>query len=249
MGTTCLGWRLRLDRYQGVGLSLMAFGLPFALFSYYIVLDVTLTALGLACLILGSVVYLLPSDPVPTRELRAMVEASALNIEALLEEYDAREGAVYLPPRDGRVACYVPLTEFRDGVLSSVMSAPVRVIVDAGGSRGLLVFPPGSEVIRMAEIGEDSGVEDALVYVLVDFLEAVRSVKSVDNGDVTVVQFTHPVVSTEMPRYVQCLGSMASSLAGCVLARVLGALVVFLGEDVSGDSFTARFRVIPFEQA
>jgi len=230
-----------VDRVAGAGLSLIVFGVVFGGYSYLVVGDSTYTALGLACVVLGAVMVMVPSSPVPLSAVRAMVEGSAVNVEALLEEYEARGKAVYLPPRDRRVYCYVPLGEFSDADLAGVLRSPVRVLA---GSGGLMVFPPGAEVVRLCDLGEEAGLEDALSYVLVDYLEAVDSVKAAEAGDNLVVQVTGPRMETGFPLFAACLGSAVVSVAGCVAAWVKGEPVVFLGEDRVKGSVTARFRVV-----
>jgi hypothetical protein len=233
-----------VDSYTGLGIVMGVFGLPFALFSYYVLMDSTLTALGLACLVVGSVLVFTPSNPVPRQSVRAIMEASVVNVEALLEEYDASMNAVYLPPRDGRVFAFLPLNEYSDQAVTRLGNVPVRVIVESGAIRGLMVLPPGSEAVRLADLGEDSGVEDALNYVLVDFLESVESVQSVTTGSNVVVQFKKPVLTSEYSRFNMLLGSLPASIAGCVIAGVLDAPVSYLSEDISDDSYTVRFRVL-----
>ncbi len=51
-----------LDRYSGVGLGLMVFGAPFAVYSYVVLLNTPLAALGLACVVLGGTLLLVPGS-------------------------------------------------------------------------------------------------------------------------------------------------------------------------------------------
>ena len=233
------------DPYIRAGAVLMVFGVPFALYSYLVLLDVTFTALGLASVVLGATALLIPSSPVPAGTVRAMVEGASVNVEALLEEYDASSRAFYLPPVDGRVYCFVPLSGDVGGwQLDRIMDGPVRVISEVAGGRGLVVFPPGSEIVRLSLLGEESGLEDALSFVLVDYLEAVESVRAVESGDRVVVQLNKFRMDTGFPRVKLCLGSIPVSTAGCVLAWVTGKPVRFVDEDGSGDSTTATFQVM-----
>ena len=233
------------DPYIHAGVVLMVFGVPFAVYSYFVLLDVTFTAIGLASVVLGATALLIPSSPVPAGTVRAMVEGASVNVEALLEEYDATLQAYYFPPVDGRVYCFVPLTgDVAGWQLDRILDAPVRVITEGAGVRGLMVFPPGSEIVRLSLLGEESGLEDALNYVLVDYLEAVESVKAVESGDRIVVQLDRYRMDTEFPRVKLCLGSISVSTAGCVLAWVTGRPVQFVVEDSSGESVIATFRVM-----
>jgi len=231
-----------LDRYQALALVLTGFGLPLAVFSYLILFNVPLTALGFACVILGATAAFIPSSPVPAATVRAMVEGASVNIEALLEEFNARERAVYLPPRDGRVYAYVPLTP-NPGTDAAwaAQKAPMRVVTEADGEPGLLVFPPGSEIVRLSLLSPEAGVEDALSHVLVDFMESVESVKAVRDGGRVVVDMKTARAETEFPRFRKTLGSMSTSTAGCVLSTVLGAPVILQSEQVEEGKIRAVF--------
>lgn len=235
----------QVDPYVRAGVVLIVFGAPFAAYSYWVLSNVTFTALGLASVILGVTAVLVPSSPVPADSVRVMVEAASVNIEALLEEHDATLKAVYMPPVDGRVYCFVPLTgDLGDWQVEQLKATPLRVSNEFGSVRGVSVFPSGSEVVRLSGLGEESGVEDALSFVLVDFLESVEGVKAVRSGDRFVVQLDKIRADTVYPRVRMCLGSSASSVAGCVLAWVMCKPVQFLGEEQLGDSVTASFRLI-----
>ncbi len=237
-----------LDRYLSFGLGLIVFGGPFVIYSYFILLNIPLTAFGFACVILGATTLLVPSSPVPAETVRAMVEGSSINIEALLEEFDAQEKCVYLPPRDGRSWAYVPLSS-SPGVSTAwkALEAPVRVMTEVEGELGLMVFPPGSEIVRLSMLSEESGLEEALNYVLVDFLEAIDSVKAITVEDRVTVQMENPRISTDFPRFKMVLGSIPTSLAGCVISNVLDKPMWFLEETVLGRQIRATFRIAPLD--
>jgi hypothetical protein len=234
---------LALDRYQLLGLSLSSFGAVFASYSYLVLLSVPLTALGLACIILGSTLLMVPGSPVPKHQMRAMMEGSLVNLEALLEEFDVRGKAVYLPPSEGRVYAFIPVQENVDLGAINPRQVPVRVLSEAGGVRGVTVFLPGSEAVRLSLLPGEVGAEDALNYVLVDFIEAVESVKFVRRGGEAVVELGKPRAASEYSRVNECLGSYAVSVAGCVLAHVLRSPVHYRGEEASGDSILGYFLV------
>jgi hypothetical protein len=234
-----------LDRYVGLGLIFAVFGVPLAFFSWFVLLNTPLTALGLGCVVLGATLVLVPSSPVPRETVRAMVEGACVGVEAMLEEFDARLPCVYLPPREGRVCAYAPLSmnPGYEGV-AAAMRAPLRVLSDAGGGRALMVFPPGSEIVRISGLGEESGIDEALGYVLVDFLEEVEGVKAVREGDRVLVEMVGGRVETGFPRYRMVLGSLPTSVAGCVLSATLGKPVAFMDEEASGKTLSATFRVL-----
>lgn len=221
----------------------MSFGAVFAGYSYAVLSSVPLTALGLACVILGSTLLMVPGSAVPAREVRAMMEGCLVNVEALLEELDARGKAVYMPPTDGRVYAFVPFPENANVGELDPGSVPRRVFTEAGGVRGVTIFPPGSEVVRLSLLPEEAGAEDALSRVLVDFIEAVESVKYVRRGAEAVVELSRPRIASEQPRVNGSLGSFSVSVAGCVLAYVLRCPVHFKGEEASGGRVVGYFEV------
>ena len=230
---------MKLDGYQLLGLSLTSFGLVFGAYSYEVLLSVPLTSLGVACLVLGLTLLLVPSNPVPTQQIRAMMEGSLVNIEALLEEFNAQGKATYVPSED-RVYAFIPTVEA--SVKVNPGRTPVRVLTEAGGVPGLIVFPPGSVAVRLASLPEEVGVEDALAHVLVDFLEICESVKAVNEQGRVIVEINNPRTDTEYPRVNRSLGSAAVSVAGCVLARVTGSPVYLQSEDGT-DKKVAVFEV------
>ena len=222
---------MALDRYQLLGAALIAFGVLVAPYSYVVLLSVPLTSLGLACVILGATLLMVPGSPMPAHQIRALIESSLVNIEAMLEEYDAEGKAVYLPPNDDHVHTFVPLMRDVDLGVFDASRMPLRVVTEHRGVKGLLLYPPGAEAVRLSLLPEDVGAEDALSHVLVDFLEAVASVKAVEKGREVVVELAGPRAGTEYPRVNRCLGSYPVSVAGCVLAKVYGAPVRYAGEE------------------
>ncbi len=109
----------------------------------------------------------------------------------------------------------------------------------------MMVFPPGSEVVRLSALEEESGTEDALSYVLVDFLEAAESVKAVEAGQRIIVNITKPRIRSDFPGFNKCLGTLPTSIAGCVLAQVLGKPVGLVEEQATPQQVTATFEVPP----
>jgi hypothetical protein len=172
-----------------------------------------------------------------------MMEASCINIEAVLEEFDAKGKAIYLPPKNGRVYSFVTLDNYIKVDPLKVVDAPLRVLSKYCGSPSLIVFPPGSEAVRLASIPEDSGIEESLSFVLVDFLEAAESIKSIENEDRIIVEINKPKVITEFPRYKISLGSLTTSIAGCVLSHVKKTPVYFINEENFSQKITATFEV------
>jgi len=174
-----------------------------------------------------------------------MVEGSLVNVEALLEEFDARGRAVYHQPNDGRVHAFIPISANPNLGAFSPAVVPNRVLIEAGGVRGVTIFPPGSEAVRLSQLPEGAEPEAALNHVLMDFLEVVESVRYVSSGARAVVELAGPRVASGYPRVNECLGSYTVSIAGCVLAHVLRRPVEYGGEEESGGDVLGYFKVAP----
>ena len=232
-------------RYFSFGAGIAAFGAVVAYVSYYFLFSVPFAALGIACVILGAATLALPESPVPSGAVRGVIHASVLNVEALLEEFDAREKAVYLPPRDGQSVAFVPLSSNpHPPSVGDLMSAPRRLVSEAGGVPVLLVIPPGSELVRASELSEASGLEDAIQYILTEVSELCSSVKAVTVGDRLVVEMTGINVKTEAAKYLATLGSIPASVAASVAATVNKKGVTLVSEAVDRNRSTATFRVL-----
>lgn len=232
-----------IDQYTAAGVGLVVFGALFADFAFLILLNVPLTALGISCVVLGVTTVLIPEKPILSSNIRSMIKGSCLNIEALLEEFDAEERCVYLPPRDGRVFAYVPLHTSHD--LSNAwqaMEAPIRVVTEVGGEPGLMIFLPVSDDM-LSSIGEDSKAEEALSNILVEQLGFLESVKEAESGDKVVVRMSGSRMETDLPRFKKVLGSLPTSIAGCVLAFVFDKPLALIEEEVSGRVITATFEI------
>jgi hypothetical protein len=232
-----------VDQYTAAGIGLVVFGALFADFAFLILLNVPLTALGISCVVLGITTVLIPENPILASNIRSMIKGSCLNIEALLEEFDVEERCVYLPPRDGRVFAYVPLTAGHGlSNLWQAMEAPIRVVTEVGGEPGLMVFLPVLDDM-LSSIGEGSKAEEALSNILVEKLEFLESVKEAESGDKVVVRMSGSRVETDLPRFKKVLGSLPTSIAGCVLAFILDKPLALIEEEVSGRVITATFEV------
>ena len=232
-------------RYFSFGAGIAAFGAVVAYVSYYFLFSVPFAALGIACVILGAATLTLPESPVPSGAVRGVIQASVMNVEAVLEEFDAHEKAVYLPPKDGQSVAFVPLSSnphLPD--YDALASAPRRLVSEAGGVPVLMVVPPGAELVRASELSESSGLEDAIQYILTEVSELCSSAKAVVTGDRLVVEMKGIKVKTEAAKYLVTLGSIQASIAASVAATVLKKGVALVSEDAQGKNSTATFRVM-----
>jgi len=119
----------------------------------------------------------------------------------------------------------------------------LRVVTEVRGEPGLFVFPPGSEVVRLSLLSPGVGVEGALIHVLVDFLEIVDSVRAFRDGERIVVEMGASRVETSFPRFRMVLGSLCTSIAGCVLSTVIDVPVLLQDEQVEERRIRSVFQV------
>lgn len=232
-----------MDNYRYLGIVFISFSIPFSLYSYFILLNVPFSAFGLSTLILGLTLMQVPSSPVPARQIAAMIEASLVNIESLLEEYDALGKAVYIPFND-RVNAFIPLSGENTLIEIDVSEIHIRVLTRIGETDGLLVFPPGSELVRLALLPEDTGLEDALNTVLVDNSELVESIKAVRNRDEIIVELHKPKQNIDFDRVNKSLGSLGVSIAGSVISQVTKMPVALENEVKEARKTTGFYKVM-----
>lgn len=225
-------------------MALASFGTVFTLFAYQLMANTAFTALGFACIVLGATLALTPPTPIPKLSVRALVEGGVATVEALLEEFEVEERAVYLPPRENRPYAIVPLSSNPGHVdVGKVVRRPLRVVNHVDGTPILTIFPPASEVVRLSDLSAGAGLEDGVRLVLVDFVEGAESVKVVRTGKEVVVEIVNPLVKTDFPRFKRVMGSLAASIAGCALATALDSPVVFRDEQVESGRVRAVFEV------
>jgi len=222
--------------YQHLGLALLAFGAVVSATSFFVLQSVPLTALGLGAIMVGIASAMLPPTSVPSSLVKEMLQNSATNIEAILEEFNVKGRALYLPPRDGRVTAFISIEDKPVLEVASSGEVPLRVLSMAGGSRGVTVFPPGSELPKSQDSYRETTYEDLLRSVLVDASELADSVKITSQGDIEVVEIKSAKVVPRLPKFDACLGSLPSSVAASALAYKTNSRVSIEGEERYGDS-------------
>lgn len=185
-----------MNRLNALGLGLVVVGAILAPFCYLVIYSIPLTVLGIALAIIGIVMLLTPQHLIPHQVVKALIIGSINNIEAILEEFNASHKAIYLSPKEGRIYAYVPLLVNPTLPTSiEIEKARRRVITYVNESPGLIIYPQGSEVVKLAGLSEISDPESALYniesnlsYVLLDFTELVSGVRA----NILKAQFIEP---------------------------------------------------------
>ena len=198
--------------------------------------SVPIASFGLALLVIGALLVLIVPEPVPRDALKALLKDSVRNVEMILEESALRNRAYFMRTEDGEVRAFVPLSESEAGVSVAVLReidrSPRRFIVSHKGTRGLLVVPPGNEIVRMAGVAEGTDLEEALRSVLVDYSDLASGVLAVeeDDGGTSKIQISNPALSSDSPHLRDSLGTPVSCVACCVAAVARGAPVTIVEE-------------------
>lgn len=235
-----------LDRDQIIGLILLIFGAWFAAVSYNILNIIPFTALGLACIVLGVSIAMVPDSPRSNQLITTMAESSCVQVEAMLDDTKAKERAVYSPNNEGKIVTYIPLNPNYLRNKWKTNDTSTDMVTTIGSIPTLIVTPPGSEIVRLAGLergGDESDVEKALTYVFVEFLEAAESVKSYSEGEKVFVLIKKPRISTNFSRFNAVLGSYVTSISGCVVAHVLDKPMRLVDEQVNDAVVRAIFEV------
>jgi len=236
-----------IDRQTVVGLLLAVAGILFSEFSVFVIKSVPLLAVGLSSLILGVVTITIPGNSIPKDYVRAILIESYVNVEGILEQFDAKEKCIFLPPRDKRVFAYIPLgsNPTRTSSLQAwkAMEAPIRVLTEIEGKRRLMVFlPVPFKILSKADPG--SKPEEALNYILIEQLEILESVKAIESSNKIAVKMSGFLVETEFPRVKKVLGSLPTCIAGCILSHILRKPVLLLKEELFNRTIMATFEML-----
>lgn len=253
-----------MGKFARIGAGLAGFGAILSAFSYFVLGSVPLTALGLAFCILGCVVLIFPEYLVPHQLVKGMISGATANIEATLEEFAATQKAVYLPPKEGKVYIFVPLSNNPSyPEFSKIADTPKRIISNIDGHSGLFIYPPGSDVVvlsgvageRETKIEEEKEnkdfflndflpqLENAISYLLVDFSEFCSKVQIGFKENRAILRMRNVKLNIEVPRFTKVLGSLPASLAACAIAQITRTPVKIIEEKQEGKWVRVVFEV------
>lgn len=206
------------DANLTLGSCVSVFGAVFSLTSYLLIGSVPLTAMGIGLVIVGIAWALTPPNPLPREVVKNLVRSSCSNIEVLLEALGANEKAVYVPVKDGReVVAYVPIRKAGALTLEDIAKSEGRIVVNRGGSFGVIVTPPKVSLSNPHPSAESLDVHSMLEHVLVES-EVATSVKSVAKGNMIIVEVKGLRIDINYPRFRNVMGSLPSSIAAQAVA-------------------------------
>jgi len=118
------------------------------------------------------------------------------------------------------------------------------MITSVDGKAGLFIFPPGSEAVKLADVEKGLDVEEAVRFVLVEFLEGAESVKAFIENNIVTLEISNPSIGIDFPQIKKVLGSYILSVAGCAIAWALNRPIIFEGETLTDGVVRADFKVL-----
>ena len=217
-----------MDRNTVVGIDFLIMGVLISTLGFFLAVSIPIAAFGFALAIIGALVLMIVPEPVPQDALKALLKDAVRNVEVILEESGVRNRAYFMQMEDGEVRAFIPAVDSEGGAPppsgADLEKSPRRFIVNSKGTHGLLVIPPGNEIVRLAKVEKGADLEEALRSALVEYSDLARGVLAIeeDGSSMAKVQITKPQLSSESPFFNDALGSPVSCVAACVAAVAKG---------------------------
>jgi hypothetical protein len=263
-------WRFGVRRgYTFLGVVLVLFGGGFSVASYSLLHSVPLTALGIACAILGFTAASLPEEMKATDSVIAILRGSTFATGAVLDDVEnsgvklsqLRKGGIllapealtsaidisasprYLPPRDGLIGVFIPVRPIAKSTGPEAMWQAPRKL-DGNSQDGLLVFPIGAAIPAIPGLATKGGsIVDSLQEVLV--ASGICShIDVAEAGNILILEARDVKVGGENTHYADVLGSIPVSLAASVVAAISEKQVIILDEQNEGGRRVSRLLEI-----
>jgi len=224
-----------VERNTLVGVDFLLMGFIISGLGFFLADDVPIASFGFALAVIGALVLLIVPEAVPQDAMKSLLKDSVRNVEIILEESGLRNRA-YFTQMEGEIRAFIPLAE-PDGKtiaprFAELEKSPRRFVVNLKGMRGLLVIPPGNEIVKLAKVEKGADLEEALRSTLVEYSDLARGVLAIeeDGGNTMKIQITKPQLGSDSPYFNDALGTPVSCVAGCVAAVVKGIPVRILEE-------------------
>jgi hypothetical protein len=220
-----------LERNTLVGIDFLLMGFVISGLGFFLADSIPIASFGFALAVIGALILLVVPEDVPRDAMKALLKDAVRNVEIILEEAGLRNRAYFMQMEDGEVRALVPLSmassEAAPPNPAELGKAPRKFIVNQKGITGLLLIPPGNEIVKLAKVEKEADLEEALRQTLVEFSDLARGVLALeeDDGKVAKVQIMKPQLSSDSPYFNDALGTPVSCIAACVVAVVKGTPV------------------------
>lgn len=194
---------------------LFSSALTLALYSYFALSSIPLTALGIGILVTAaSIIATYPYTPY-REAVHSVLHSYTANISKLLEEFSANNPAFYTP--DGLVL--VPL-KARGMPDLKKLKAENLVHSDPSGYYLVLQSPVSTTTVE-----RETDLEAALTEVVVYSLGLCDGVKVVSRDETLILEVSKPRSFKEGTRFKKVLGSLPLHVSVTVIAMALGKVV------------------------
>ena len=220
-----------MERNTLVGVDFLLMGFVISALGFFLADSIPIASFGFALAVIGALILLVVPEAVPQDALKALLKDAVRNVEIILEEAGLRNRAYFMQMEDGELRALVPLSTAGSNQSApkpgDLDKEPRRFVVNQNGVRGLLLIPPGNEIVRLAKVEKGADLEEALRMTLVEFSDIARGVLAVeeDGGKVAKIQITKPQLGSDSPYFNDALGTPVSCVAACAAAVVKGVPV------------------------
>jgi len=203
------------DRIHTFGILLAAYAVVMGVFSFFLAQNMPLTILSLGFFAIGSFMIMTPIRRAQTETIRALLEGSILNVEAVIKQLNASKKGYFVPKEDGTVLVYVPLEGGEEYPPTGQVSVD-GFIARANNRSYLLLYPPTSFMFTGINIGED--FEGSLQEYLVESTKFADDVRVTKEDDKVLVEVDNPNGKTVPEAVKKVIGSTEASLVATILA-------------------------------
>lgn len=211
------------DRNTIVGIDFLVIGFIVAGLGYIGAQSIPIAAFGFAVAIIGALLLLIVPEPIPQDTYRGLLKDVITNIEIILEESQLKERAYFFRV-ENEMRAFVPIIheniQSSERLVHILTTGPKRFITNFQGLRGIVLVPPGNELIKLAKVQKDDNIEEKLRSTLVGFSDLASSVLAIEEGNQIKIQIRDPKITSQSPLFNECLGTPVSCIACCVVSAI-----------------------------
>jgi hypothetical protein len=226
--------------YRILGIILLIAGILFAQYSFLILENISLSALGISFIIIAITMIFLTGDSQSSEIVNSLIEGCYENVESQLNLVETSEGGIYLPTRENIILAYVPYIS-KTGLKSLHIASLLENINNVTQIDRIKIRLPLSS--RLIKSINGKSIEEALNNILVEKFKTVRSIKFVESNKKIIVEMTGCNIENSKLRSNQAIGSFNTMVSGCVICYIKDKPLAFLEEKIANKKITAVFEV------
>ncbi len=268
--------RSRRYSYFTVAVVLIFSGILISLVSYSVG-AIPLAALGIASILLGLSAGALPDRVIGNESIQMTFDGAAAGTEEVIRSLRLKgfhfakisdsnplrsESAIeqsagvnklpsiYLPPKNGLVAVYLPLRNAQKALTADQMWNAPNLFLNFAPSDyedcgGILLYPMAASIESNRDIEfREASLEKVLTTALVESTEICSSLELSESEGIFILVLRGVKIRTLFANYREILGSFPASLAASVIAAYRSQPVVIVDESVGSDGTVVRYRTM-----